>query len=138
MSVETSISNADVGGSQRVIFAVDDEPMLLELVALVLEPRGFLVRSFRDPTAAVRAFSMTTPPPALVITDYAMHEMNGMDLIREFRRYNPSQKIILVSGTVDESVFRNAPVKPDRFLAKPYEPRELARLVDETIASPAS
>ena len=120
--------------SQQVIFAVDDEPMLLELMALVLEPLGFRVRTFHNPDTAVRAFSMSTPPPAIIITDYAMHTMTGMDLIRECRRVNPKQKVILVSGTVDEMIFFSSPVKPDRFLAKPYQARELAEMVRQLLA----
>ena len=127
----TSPTDAD---SRQVIFAVDDEPMLLELIALVLEPLGFRVRTFHNPDTAVRAFSMSTPPPAIIITDYAMHTMTGMDLIRECRRVNPKQKVILVSGTVDEMIYFSSPTKPDHFLAKPYQAKELAALVKELLA----
>ena len=120
--------------SRPAVFAVDDEPMLLELVALVLEPIGFRVRTFRDPDTAVRAFGLSQPPPALIVTDYAMHTMNGMDLIEACRRIHPQQKIILVSGTVDETIYRHAETKPDRFLAKPYQARQLADLVREVLA----
>lgn len=120
--------------SRQVVFAVDDEPMLLELVALVLEPLGYRVRTFRDPATAVRAFALANPPPAIVVTDYAMHTMSGMDLIRECRRINPKQKIILVSGTVDEGIYSDSAVKPNHFLAKPYQAKELADLVRSMIA----
>ncbi len=50
-----------------------------------------------------------------------MGRMSGMDLIRECRRLNPRQKTILISGTVDGEVFADAPVKPDQFVAKPYD-----------------
>jgi two-component system cell cycle sensor histidine kinase/response regulator CckA len=122
------------GDSRPVIFAVDDEPMLLELVALVLEPLGYRVRTFRDPERAVRAFRLADPPPALIVTDYAMHTINGLDLIQACRRIHPRQKIILVSGTVDETIYRQAEQKPDRFLAKPYQARQLADLVRAVLA----
>jgi DNA-binding NtrC family response regulator len=120
--------------SRPLIFAVDDEPMLLELVVLVLEPLGFRVRTFRNPDTAVRAFGLTTPPPVLIVTDYAMHTMNGMDLIQACRRIHPRQKIILVSGTVDETIYRNAEFQPDQFLAKPYQAKQLADLVRAVLA----
>jgi CheY-like chemotaxis protein len=135
MSVNTPIENGAAGAGAKVVFAVDDEPMLLELIGLVLEPLGYRVRSFRDPSAAVRAFTQANPPPALVITDYAMHSMNGMELIRECRLANPRQKILLVSGTVDENIYRDSEVKPDLFLAKPYQARELAQTVRTMIGS---
>lgn len=121
-------------GSRPLVFAVDDEPMLLELVVLVLEPCGFRVRTFRDPDTAVRAFDLSRPRPALIVTDYAMHTMNGMDLIQACRRIQPQQKIILVSGTVDETIYHGAEQRPDRFLAKPYQARQLADLVRAVLA----
>lgn len=120
--------------NQPLVFAIDDEPMLLELVVMVLEPLGCRVRTFRDPATAVRAFSLADPRPALIVTDFAMHNMNGMDLIRECRQINPQQKILLVSGTVDETIYRNSPVKPDAFLAKPYPAKQLAELVKSLLA----
>ena len=128
-------NSANTGDDTRsLVFAVDDEPMLLELVAMVLEPLGYRVRTFRDPGTAVRAFSLANPRPSLIVTDFAMHSMNGMDLIRECRRIDPEQKIILVSGTVDETIYRDSPIKPDYFLAKPYPAKQLAEMVKSLLA----
>lgn len=106
------------------MFVVDDEPMLLELAEAILKPLGYQVRTFRDPELALKEFPAAKPD--VIITDYAMGRMSGMDLIRECRRLNPRQKMILLSGTVDEHMFANAPVKPDQFLTKPYQIHELA------------
>ena len=118
---------------QPTVFVVDDEPMLLELAEAILKPLGYQVRTFRDPELALREFS--TAMPEVVITDYAMGRMGGMDLIRECRRLNPRQKMILLSGTVDEHVFADAPVKPDQFLTKPYQIQELAERVRSLIVA---
>lgn len=134
MSLPRTNSDAPADEKKPLVFAVDDEPMLLELIALVLEPLGYRVRTFRDPATAVRAYSLANPQPAVIITDYAMHMLTGMDLIRECRRINPDQKIILVSGTVDETIYRNSTVKPDSFLAKPYPARRLAEMVESLLA----
>jgi CheY-like chemotaxis protein len=112
-----------------LVFVVDDEPMLLELASMIVEPLGFHVRTFRDPVTALREFSLANPLPALLITDYAMHQMNGLDLIRDCRRINPRQKVLLISGTVDADVYRESPHKPDLFLAKPYQTQELVDAV---------
>jgi len=117
---------------QATIFVVDDEPMLLDLAVAILQPMGFNVRVFTDPKLALAEFS--TARPKVVVTDYAMGGMNGMDLVRECRRVNPRQKMILVSGTVDEHVYTNEPVKPDCFLAKPYQVRKFAELVQNLSA----
>lgn len=104
------------------IFVVDDEPMLLDLAEAILRPLGYEVRTFRDPELALKEFSELHPE--VVITDYAMGRMTGMDLIRECRRIKPGQKMVLVSGTVDEHVFADALVKPNQFITKPYQVQE--------------
>jgi CheY-like chemotaxis protein len=116
-----------------LIFIVDDEPMLLELATIMLEPLGCKVLTFREPAAALEAFARARPRPDLVITDYAMDGMNGMELIDEFRRLEPHQKILLLSGTVGTEVFRQASSKPDQFLAKPYQARQLVDLVKSMV-----
>jgi len=107
------------GGSPATIFVVDDEPMLLYLAATILQSLGFQVKTFRDPKKALAEYPASRP--VVVVTDYAMGEMNGLDLVRECRRINPRQKTILLSGTVGEDVYADAQTKPDQFLAKPYQ-----------------
>jgi DNA-binding NtrC family response regulator len=111
--------------------------MLLELASLVLEPLGYQLRTFRDPEEAMQAFTAANPRPAIVITDYAMHRLNGMDLVKRCKQLQPGQKVILISGTVGHEIFHDAPVKPDRFLAKPYEARQLSDLVAAVLAEGA-
>ena len=117
-----------------LIYVVDDEPMLLELASVILEPLGYEIETFRDAESALRAFKTAEPPPALLITDYAMHEMTGMDLVAACRQIRPKQKALLVSGTVGEEVFCNAPVRPDRFLVKPYQAKQLIEAVEALLA----
>ena len=113
------------------IFVVDDEPMVLDLAAVILQPLGFNVRTFKDPRKALEEFPSARP--AVVVTDYAMGEMNGIDLARECKRLNPRQKVLLMSGTVDESVFVHESFKPDRFLAKPFQVSEFVEAVQMLI-----
>ena len=116
-----------------LIYIVDDEAMLLELAAVILEPLGYRITTFREPETALKAFTKASPAPDLLITDYAMHRMNGMELIRECRRVRPDQKILLLSGTVGMEVFRECPSRPDQFLAKPYHARQLVEMVKDML-----
>jgi CheY-like chemotaxis protein len=103
--------------------------MLLELATVILEPLGYVVRTFRDPGNALEAFTQTRPRPSLIITDYAMQNMNAMTLIEACRKLEPEQKILLLSGTVGTEIYYNSRVKPDQFLEKPYQARQLLDLV---------
>ena len=115
------------------IFVVDDEQMLLDLAVALLQPLGYNVLTFSDPRLALKEYPAAKP--AVVVTDYAMGEMNGLDLMRECRRVNPCQKIILVSGTVDENIFAGLQPKPDRFLVKPYPVQEFIETIQEMVES---
>jgi len=113
--------------SVPTVFVVDDEVLLLELAETILAPLGCKVLTYTNPELALKEFPAAAP--AVVLTDYAMGRMSGMDLIRECRRLNPQQKTILISGTVDGEVFAHALVKPDLFIAKPYDVNKLVDVV---------
>jgi CheY-like chemotaxis protein len=133
LALDMSQNESNGGGnSSPLIFVVDDESMLLDLAAAILQPLGFKVRTFTDPQSALTEFPAAKP--AVVVTDYAMGAMNGMDLVRECRRVNPRQKIMLVSGTVDESIYAGSATKPDSFLAKPYQVRDFVESVQKLAA----
>jgi CheY-like chemotaxis protein len=63
-----------------------------------------------------------------------MHEMTGLDLVAACRQIQPKQKALLVSGTVEEDIYHNAAMKPDRFLAKPYQAKQLIDAVETLLA----
>jgi CheY-like chemotaxis protein len=135
MSQSKSNSHSPGRNGTTLIYVVDDEPMLLELATVILEPLGYSVKTFRDPKSALQAFTAAKPRPAVILTDYAMHTMNGMELIEACRRLQPRQKVLLLSGTVDEHVYRNSAHKPDRFLAKPYQAKQLTDAVKELLGA---
>jgi CheY-like chemotaxis protein len=134
MSKPNANEAAGATAAKAVIYVVDDEAMLLELAAVILDPLGYEIRTFRDPESALQSFIAAQPRPELLITDYAMHQMNGMTLIEACRRAEPKQKILMVSGTVGPEIFQDAPSRPDRFLGKPYQARQLIETVKSMLA----
>lgn len=118
-----------------LIYMVDDEPMVLELGSAVLEPLGYTVETFRSAQTALRAFEHAQPAPALLVTDYCMPSMNGLELSNACRQIRPKQKVLLVSGTVGPEIFRDELVQPDGFLAKPYDAQKLIEAVTATLES---
>jgi DNA-binding NtrC family response regulator len=123
-----------VSGSPPTIFVVDDEQMLLDLAEMSLQPTGFQVRLFRDPLQALKEYTAAQPRPDVLVTDYAMPQMNGMELLRKCKELHPQQKTILLSGTVDEAIYANSDVKADHFLAKPYQINRLVDVIHALIA----
>jgi CheY-like chemotaxis protein len=134
MSKATAKTPSSKRDGKTVIFVVDDEALLLELACVILEPLGYELRTFRDPATALRAFTAAKPRPDLLLTDYAMHNMNGLNLIEACRRLEPFQRTALISGTIEPEFLNASKVKPDRFLAKPYQAKQLIDLVQSMLA----
>jgi CheY-like chemotaxis protein len=121
-------------GSRKVpkpplIYIVDDEPLLLDLAEASLAPGGFTVKKFTDPDEALKSFAKARPKPDVLVTDYAMGKMNGVELLEKCREHRSDVKCVLLSGTVGAEVVLNATTKVDRFVGKPYQPETLLELV---------
>lgn len=117
-----------------LVFLVDDEPTLLDLLEASLQDDGYSLRKFLDPQAALTAFRAARPKPALLITDYALPCMSGLDLIEQCKADHAKLKTVMVSGTARAEIALHSPVKIECFVAKPYEPATLSALVRNLLA----
>jgi len=116
------------------IFVVDDEPMIGEVVKAILELEGFQVEVFRDPTVALAALKKSRQPD-LLLSDFVMPSLNGMELIEQAKKVNPGLKTILFSGNFGNEIMRYYPVKPDQFLGKPFQPKVLTAMIKSVLAA---
>ncbi|MBM3876932.1 MAG: response regulator [Verrucomicrobia bacterium] len=123
--------------SSPLIYVVDDEWMICEMVGSILEPAGYRVQLFSDPRIAAEAFTAAKPKPDLLLTDFRMEPMNGMQLIALCRKNTAGIRTILFSGQIDESYVRTHGFKPDMFLRKPFYPAALIALVEGILAKDA-
>jgi len=130
-------SNPQAGSPRNkasvLIYVVDDEPTLLELAEYILEMEGFRFAKFEEPRKALAAFQAAEPKPDLIITDYVMLGMDGLQLLGECLRAKPDLKSILVSGTVQEEVVHRSPVQVNRFLRKPYLAQEFLEAIYDVL-----
>ncbi|MBI2929957.1 MAG: response regulator [Verrucomicrobia bacterium] len=131
-------ANGQSGHSKpALIFTVDDEEMITSVVEAILLSEGYEVRVFQDPTLALKAFTEAKRKPDLVVTDFVMGEMNGMELIEKCKRQVPGLKTILLSGTVTENFVLSFPIQPHKFLAKPFQAEQLVSAVRMVLNSPS-
>ena len=117
-----------------LIYIVDDEPLLSELAEASLRADGYAIEQFQDPELALKSFLQANPKPDLLLTDYAMASMNGLDLIQKCKQVKPDLKAILISGTAGAEILDRAPVRVDRFLGKPYQAAALSELARTVLA----
>lgn len=120
------------------MFVVDDQDMVLMVVNELLKIHRVKTRTFLDPAQALEAFAEADTKPQLLLTDFVMQGMNGMELIERCKQLDPSLKTILYSGSVGMEIVQDYAIKPDRFLGKPFQPTALISVVDEMLGRSAS
>ncbi|MCF7853240.1 MAG: response regulator [Candidatus Pacebacteria bacterium] len=83
------------------ILVVDDEPLVGKVVAAQLTESGHTVQIARNGTEALNLFHKNTYD--MVITDWAMPEMNGKQVGQKIKAIAPEMPVILMSGVDSES-----------------------------------
>ena len=119
---------------KRTIFVVDDQPSVLEMVALVLRSLGreWEVKSFSDPFAAFEA--VKTKAPDAVLTDQAMPGMQGSELLELIRAISPTTLRLIMSGCVALSKLTLI-TSAHQDIAKPFDPSKLKDMILRTFAA---
>ena len=121
--------------SESLIYIVDDDKMVAEVVEAVLRTRQYQIRLFDDPQVALEAFLEANPKPDLLFTDYVMERMNGLELIDKCRTTHPSLKTILYSGIIGQDIWNDSGTKPDIFISKPFNPKMVLETVRTILAA---
>jgi sigma-B regulation protein RsbU (phosphoserine phosphatase) len=110
----------------RSILVVDDSPSLRLTLSRMLRRSGYLVREAGSGLAALEA--CREDPPDLVLSDWMMPEMDGLEFCREFRsmsRESYGYFILLTSKSDKEDIARGFDAGADDFLTKPVNGAEL-------------
>lgn len=120
-------------GREVLIYVVDDESMIGEVVEVILKLKGFQPRFFTDPELALQSLINDEPKPDLLLTDFLMSPINGMELIERSKKALPNLKTILYSGNVGEEIMQYYSAKPDGFISKPFLPKTLVAVVNSVL-----
>ncbi|HKQ21484.1 MAG TPA: response regulator [Nitrososphaeraceae archaeon] len=85
--------------SNRILSIVDDEMDVTVLFrdALCRIP-GLTVLAFNDPTEALKHYTINQEEYVLVISDYKMPVLNGLDLLRKVKTLNPNVRTMIMSA----------------------------------------
>jgi hypothetical protein len=89
------------GSGQHVLY-LDDEDSLAELGKRRLQAIGYRVTSCTDPTAALAAVRAAPDRFDLVVTDYWMPHMIGIDFARAVTELRPDLPVLLLTGYMDD------------------------------------
>jgi DNA-binding response OmpR family regulator len=111
-----------------VILIVDDEPSILEALAMALSDEGHIVRTARNGAEALD--QLQAEPVDLIVSDVMMPKIDGHMLVDELRRRGDETPIMLMSAAAH--AVRTTPGIP--LLRKPFDLDELLSLVERVLA----
>jgi two-component system, cell cycle sensor histidine kinase and response regulator CckA len=116
------------------ILVVDDEPLVRDLAKSVLERMGFRVLTAEDGDEALDIYRREGAAIDLVLLDYIMPRMDGMQTLQELRQLNPNVRVLFCSGYhTDHEVDQLLAAGARGFVAKPYHAMELVQRIREVL-----
>ena len=125
--------------SERTILVADDESHILHVVSLKLKNAGYRVLTARDGQEALEIAQQEKPD--LLITDYHMPQLSGIELCRRLKQDPATSHIPAIMLTA-----RGYHLEPHdteqsgilRMLSKPFSPRHLLSTVEEVLSGAAA
>jgi len=114
------------------ILIVDDEQMILELTSMVLTSRGFEVRTVDNATDGYEIIERERP--ALVLLDYMMPRVNGLDALKEIRSRFPDSYVIMFTGKGSEEVaVELMKAGASDYILKPFSNAKLVERIENVL-----
>jgi CheY-like chemotaxis protein len=116
------------------VLIVDDDPDMIDTVAMVLEACGYPCRTAMNGREALAAAAEKRP--ALVLLDMMMPVMNGWECARELRaRYGHDIRVVALTAA-EHAAARARQAGADGVLSKPFSVEALRALVARCLTRP--
>lgn len=107
----------------HTLLLVDDEEKVLEFMSPFLRQEGFQIVTAQTGMEALR--KAREHKPTLVVLDWMLPEMNGIDVCRELRKMSSIGIIMLTARTEEMDKIIGLEVGADDYMTKPFSLREL-------------
>jgi DNA-binding NtrC family response regulator len=111
------------------ILIVDDEPLLLETMRIVLAMGGYEVQTAADGIAALEIFKNRRQPDPIdiIISDIAMPHLDGYALAKEIRKTDAEILIVLITGFgLGATIGEAADLQIEEYIGKPFNVEQIA------------
>jgi len=120
--------SAKMSDPAKTLLVVDDDLMVRDMEAQVLRLQGYTVLEAQGAAEALR-LAREAAAIHLLITDFSMPEVDGIELTRQFRLVHPKTPVLMVSGSFPSIQDRADGLGRFEFLAKPFQYDELLHKV---------
>ena len=126
-NIEGPVMNTSDNERQVRVLVVDDEPLIVQMLTIALTYEKFEVSVARDGIEAIQQASLTKPD--LVILDWMMPNMDGIEVCRKLRAAGDVGILMLTARGEDEDQVLGLESGADDYLVKPFTlPVLLARM----------
>jgi two-component system, OmpR family, response regulator len=105
-------------GNHCRAFLLDDDPDFLEALGAALRAAGYAVDAFTEPSRALEHLR-SAPRPDVVLLDYMLPEMNGLQFMRALKAASVDVPVVLLAGR-DNRALGVLPVHFARVFRKPF------------------
>lgn len=122
------------GGSKKLL-CLDDAPKVLNSLGKILS-KYFEVETATNGKEALDVYKTKGPFPVILV-DYSMPGMNGIELVREIRKLNPRTHSILLTSHSDPDIVLTAMNEDGiyKYLMKPAAIQKLIEVIHEAFES---
>jgi len=117
------------------VLVVDDEPLILKMMALALEQDGFTVLTAESGAQAIAIARSRPGVIDVLVSDVVMPGMDGPTMASKLRKDDPELQILFMSGFCESAVLDNT--RPFPLLAKPFSLGTLLLTVRELVSRSA-
>ena len=123
-------SKTPVEGNGKRVLYIDDEEAIIFLMKRLLERQGFLFSGYTEPNEALVAARANPDQFDLVVTDYSMPGMSGLEVAETIREIRVDLPVVLASGYITEELRAKAPAAGvSELIYKPNTVDELCEAV---------
>jgi len=113
------------------ILVVDDEKSTVISVAFVLRHCGHAVDTVSDGGEALNRLKQNARQYHILITDHAMLQVSGLELVAELRATDFRGKIVVLSANLTQELRESyVALGANHFIAKPFDLSDLRKAVD--------
>jgi PAS domain S-box-containing protein len=130
-------SKPTILGNKTRVLVVDDHEDVREVIVAYLENLGYDVVQASSGHTALDFLRGNVTAIDLLIADYAMPEMSGLDLVRAVRGESPTLPVVIVTGYAETDDFDDRRLDAV-LLKKPFRMNELAATVETALARNAA
>lgn len=117
------------------ILVVEDDDVLRGLLSSLLRREGHEVREAGSAVAALEILEADKDRCDLVLTDFEMKPMNGLQLVNRIVQRSPNMKILFMSAYPSVAGAIEERFGPGYLLLKPFPAQELSRKIKKALAT---